>query len=171
MAESGRDLDGSRQSSSTSISQWGALSHQLIGELVLIEWQLNIDLALSIARDAWSVSSALRLVERLPMSERIKLLDEIDQPDDGLPQTTAAWLRELSAERNQLAHSWIVSATSDSATYSSFFRGRHRAFTLQRQEMANLQRKALRVHVNLIWLESLVGDPQVWAATMGFDER
>jgi hypothetical protein len=171
MADPGRHPANGRESTSASFSEWGALSHQLIGQLALIEWQLNLDLALFIARDAWSVPSALRLVERLPIGDRTKLLDEIDRPDDGLPQTTAAWLRELSAVRNELAHSWIVSATRDSATYRSFFRGRHRPFSLSRDEMANLQRKALRVHVNLTWLETLVGNPDVWAATMGFSER
>lgn len=152
-------------------SRWGALSHQLSGQLAAIDWQLNLVLALAMARNAWSVPSALRLIERLPIDERAKLLDELDEPPDGLPQTTVAWLRDLATVRNRLAHSWIVTASRESATFRSFFRGRHQQFTISQTEMASHERKALWVTRNLIWLETLVGDPRIWSAVMGFDAR
>lgn len=135
------------------------------------EWQLNLVLALATGRDTWAVLRTLPLVERLSVEERTRLLDDLDAPTDGLPQTTAAWLRDLARVRNQLAHSWIVKASREEAVFRSYFRGRHREFTITQDAMAGHLRKSARVAHNLVWLETLVGDPLVWGELMGFDAR
>lgn len=152
-------------------SRWGALSHRIGGEIASIEWQLNLVLALSMGRDRWAVLQSLQLVQRLPINERARILDQLDPLSNGLPQTTVRWLRDLSKIRNQLAHSWITEASADSATFQSFYRGSLQTFTLTDVDMATHLRKAARVQRNLIWLETMVGDPAVWAQLMGFDAR
>lgn len=153
-------------------ARWNALSHRLAGEVAALEWQLNLVLALDTGRDRWTVLRALELIQRLPIEGRARLLDQLDpNPHDGLSQTTASWIRELSKVRNQLAHSWIVDASKQSASFQSFYRGSSKTFTLTDRVMASHIRKAIRARRNLVWLETLVGDPMVWAQLMGFDER
>lgn len=152
-------------------ARWDALSHRLAGEVAALEWQLNLVLALDTGRDRWTVLRALDLIQRLSIDERARLLDQIDPPSDGLPQTTAAWLRELSEVRNHLAHSWIVEASKQSASFRSFYRGRSKSIVLTEEIMAGHLLKAARTQRNLVWLEAMVGDPMVWAQLMGFDER
>lgn len=152
-------------------SKWNALSHSLAGAMASYEWQLNLVLALATGRDTWGVLRTLQLVERLSVEERTRLLEELDTPPDGLPQTTAAWLRDLARVRNQLAHSWIVSASKDVAVFRSFFRGRHREFTITQEVMARHLRMSARVARNLLLLEVLVGDPLLWGELMGFNDR
>lgn len=133
------------------------------------EWQLNLVIALATGRDAWAVRRTLPLVGRLSIEERTRLLDELDEPPDGLPQTTAAWLRDLARVRNQLSHSWIVEASQERVTFRSYYRGSHREVTLSERQMAGHLLKSAHVARNLVWLETLVGDPLVWGELMGFD--
>jgi len=152
-------------------ARWGALSHRLVGEIASIEWQLNLVIALATGRDAWAVQRALELVQRVTIEERCRLLEELDMPADGLPQTTAAWLKDLARVRNQLAHSWIVSASKEEVVFQTFRRGQHRQFKMTAESMAAHLRKSARVTRNLTWLETLVSDPLVWGELMGFDVR
>lgn len=152
-------------------ARWGALSQRLLGRLASVEWQLNLIVALATGRDTGAVLRALQMVERLSVEDRTRLLDDLETPIDGLSQTTAEWLRDLVRVRNQLAHSWIVMASHDEVTFRSFFRGRHREFTITQDVMAGHMRKSAFVARNLLWLETLVGDPRVWGELMGFDAR
>lgn len=136
-----------------------------------LEWQLNLVLALATGRDTRAVIRTLQLVERLSVEERTRLLADLETPTDGLAKTTAQWLRDLTHVRNQLAHSWIVNTCRDEVVFRSFFRGRHREFTITQDAMAGHFRTSARVARNLVWLETLVCDPFVWGELMGFDAR
>ena len=152
-------------------AKWSALSHRLAGELASFEWQLNLVLALATGRDTGAVLRAMKMVERLSVEDKTRLLADLDTPIDGLSQTTAEWIRDLAHVRNQLAHGWIVQASNDEVVYSSFYRGRHREFSITQGAMAGHLRKSAFVARNLVWLETLVGDPLVWGEVMGFNAR
>lgn len=148
-------------------SRWNALSHRFAGEVASIEWQLNLVVALSLAADDEGLVRELERVRRLRIGDRTDLLRALDTAD-GSAQTAAAWLRELADFRNMLAHGWIVEATVDEAVFRSFYKGRMREVTVTTQGMASQFQKTRRLHRILIWLESIVGDPDVWSAAMGF---